>query len=71
MTLSMLNKILYDNRIPEDAKLRSNSGWECGDTEIDMVYYNSKTNVLMLTRRWGNYETYEESEDWKLLYKED
>ena len=35
-----------------------------------MIYYNSKTNVLMLTRKYGNHETYDDSEDWKLLYKE-
>lgn len=71
MILSVLNKIVSYNNIPEDAELRSDSGWECSDTEIDMVYYNSKTNVLMLTRKYGNYDTYEKSEDWKLLYKEE
>ena len=71
MILSVLNKIVSDNNIPYDAELRSDSGWECSDTEIDMVYYNYKTNVLMLTRKYGNYDTYEESEDWKLLYKKE
>ena len=33
-----------------------------------MVYYNAKTNVIMLTRKYGNYETYEDSDDWKLLW---
>lgn len=71
MIFSILNKVVSNNGIPEDAELRSDSGWECSDTEISMIYYNSKTNVLMLTREYGNYETYDNSEDWKLLYKED
>lgn len=70
MIFSILNKVVSNNGIPEDAELRSDSGQECSDTEIDMIYYNSKTNVLMLTRKYGNHETYDYSEDWELLYKE-
>ena len=70
MIFSILNKVVSNNDIPEDAELRSDSGWEYSDTEINMIYYNSKTNVLMLTRKYSNYETYDDSEDWKLLYKE-
>ena len=70
MIFSILNKVVSNNGIPEDAELRSDSGWECSDTEINMIYYNSKTNVLMFTRKYGNYDTYDDSEDWKLLYKE-
>lgn len=65
----MLIGIIINFNLPSDSEIRTDSGWECDDTEVDMVYYNSKTKVLMLTRRLGNYDTYEENEDWKLLWK--
>ena len=39
------------------------------DVEVIMIKMK-ELRVLMLTRKYGNYETYDDSEDWKLLYKE-
>ena len=60
--------IFINNKIDSNAVIMTDSGWECDETEVDMVYYNSKTNVVMLTRKNGNYDVYEDSDDWKLLW---
>lgn len=60
--------IFINNKIDSNAVIMTDSGWEHDETEVDMVYYNSKTNVVMLTRKYGNYEVYEDSDDWKLLW---
>lgn len=60
--------IFINNQIDNDAVIMTDSGWECDATEVNMIYYNAKTNVIMLTRKYGNYDTYDDSEDWKLLW---
>lgn len=50
MTIEILNKIIKENNIPNDAIIRSDSGWECGDTACDGVWYNKKKNVIILTQ---------------------
>lgn len=47
----------------------TDSGWEGSETEVNLIYYNEATKVLMLTRKYGNYKTYEESDDWKLVWQ--
>ena len=47
MTLSELNKICKENNIPEDVKLLSDSGWECGPTEMDAVFYSEQENTIV------------------------
>lgn len=69
MTLEKLIKVLEERNIPKDVEIMSDSGWECGPSEIDMVYYNPETKILMLTRRWGNYHTYKKDDDWMLIYR--
>ena len=60
--------VFINNQIDNNAVIMTDSGWEYDETEVNMVYYNAKTNVVMLTRKYGNYETYEYSDDWKLLW---
>ena len=50
MTIEILNKIIKENNIPNDVIIRSDSGWECGDTACDGVWYNKKKNVIVLTQ---------------------
>ena len=47
MTLSELNKICKENNIPEDVRLVSDSGWECGPTEMDAVFYSEQENIIV------------------------
>lgn len=68
MTFELLNKIIEENNIPKDVHLRSDSGWECGETEMDGVYYNRKENVLIFTQHGDRYDSWFTEYDWELLY---
>ncbi len=52
MTVKELKQILTANNIPEDARLMSDSGWECGATDMDGVYYNPKENIVVFTQEY-------------------
>ena len=69
ITIGELIGIVVMGNIDSVAMIMTDSGWECSETEVDLVYYNAKTKVLMLTRKYGNYDTYEESDDWKLVWR--
>ena len=49
MTFAELSKLLSDNNIPEDVVLMSDSGWECGETDMDGVYYNDFLNMIIFS----------------------
>ena len=51
MTFAELNKIIEENNIPHDVKLMSDSGWECGATDMDGVYYNREKNEIVFTQK--------------------
>ena len=42
--------VLKEHNIPEDVKILSDSGWECGATDIEAVYYNKKENYITLVQ---------------------
>ena len=65
----LIGLLLISNGIDSKAAIMTDSGWECGETEVDAIYYNSKTNVLMLTRKLGNEYVYADCDDWELLWK--
>lgn len=73
MTLQKLNELCSKHNIPKDVKLLSDSGWECGDTEMDGVYYCKQSNVIVFTqggifhygynnRRYGDFVRIDERE---------
>ena len=64
MTVKELKQILTINNIPEDARLMSDSGWECCATDMDGVYYNPKENIVVFTQHFSEFEKYEEKADW-------
>ena len=49
MTYGELTKLMQAYDIPEDVKLMSDSGWEIDETDMDGVYYNPETNVIVFT----------------------
>lgn len=69
ITVGVLIELLTSNGIDPKAAIMTDSGWECDETEVDAIYYNSKTNVLMLTRELGNEYVYADCDDWELLWK--
>ena len=50
MTFKDLSKIIKDNNVPDNVILRSDSGWECDDTEMNGVWYNKKKNTIIFTQ---------------------
>lgn len=50
MTFELLKKIVKENEIPEDATLFSDSGWECGSTEMNGVFYSAEVNAIIFTQ---------------------
>lgn len=55
MTKDELIEILSDNRIPNDAVIMSDSGWECDPTDIGGIWYNKDKNLVVLTQG-GDFE---------------
>jgi hypothetical protein len=56
MTFAKLNKIIEENHIPHDVKLMSDSGWECGATDMDGVFYNREKNEIVFTQSTMRYD---------------
>lgn len=50
MTFAELNKIIEENHIPHGVKLMSDSGWECGASNMNGVYYNKEKNEIVFTQ---------------------
>ena len=61
--LSLLNK----HKIPLDADIQSDSGWECDATDMDGVYYNRKLNVIVFTQYISENDSYFNEFDWEML----
>ena len=71
MTFKELKKLLEDNHIPDDVHFESDSGWECGPTEMDGVFYNKEKNTIVFTQGWGTNDDYEKLDGWETLKNED
>lgn len=72
MTFKELKKLLEDNHIPDDVHFESDSGWECGPTEMDGVFYNKEKNTIVFTQGcWGDNEDYLTIEGFQTLKNED
>ena len=68
MTFELLSKIIEENKIPKDVHFLSDSGWECGPTQMACVYYNRRENTIIFTPDNDLRDEYVESDDWELLY---
>lgn len=66
MTFSYLKEIMKKHNIPEDVRFLSNSGWECGATDMPIVYYHKEDNILeFIQYKSCEYPTYPEERGWK------
>lgn len=70
MTFMELKKLIEDNHIPDDVHFESDSGWECGPTEMDGVFYNREKNTIVFTQGFGKYEDYPKLDGWETLKNE-
>ena len=70
MTYGELKHILDKNNIPDDAHFLSNSGWECGETEMNGIYYNPNKNEIWFGQGvWlGEVEKEYKNEGFQVLY---
>lgn len=48
ITVGVLIGLLIGNGIDSKAAIMTDSGWECDETEVDAIYYNSKPTYLCL-----------------------
>ena len=71
MKVGELFNIFKQNNIPNDAVLMSDSGWECCATEMDGIYYNKSTNIVVFTQDISELDDYYKSKDWILCKSED
>lgn len=69
MTIELLNKILKDNNIPEDVILMSDSGWECGPTSMNGIFYNEEEKIIIFRQSCSKYDAYHQKKGWKCLNK--
>lgn len=67
MKLNKLLELINEHNIPDDVLLKSDSGWECGDTNMDGIYYNRKLNVIVLTQYISVSDYYFINSDWETL----
>ncbi len=50
MTLAKFKELCQQNNIPDDVELLSDSGWECGETDMDGVWYSKEANCIVFTQ---------------------
>lgn len=67
MNLNKLLELIKEYDIPEDVKLLSDSGWECGSSEMDGLYYNRNENVLVFTQYIDVCDSYHKHRDWEII----
>lgn len=54
MTVGKLKEIFDTFQIPNNVILESDSGWECGPTDMDGIFYNKNKGVI--TFEQGNFK---------------
>lgn len=70
MTISNLIQIIEEYKIPKDTKLLSDSGWECGATNMDGIYYNKNRKEIVFTQTGSKHDRYYKNDEWQLLHGE-
>lgn len=74
MTIEILKDLCEKYHIPPDVELFSDSGWECGPTDMNGVYYNAERKAIVFTQ--GQYFelssnlAYSSNDGWQIIYFE-
>lgn len=66
LNFKLLQTIMKDNDIPEDVGFISDSGWECGDSEMMGLWYNAKENLICFTQNISD-DKYLRNPDWEFI----
>lgn len=64
MNFKQLCEIIIKYNIPADVTLMSGSGWEAGETDVSVLYYNHITNTLMICGSATDKMHYIDEVDW-------
>ena len=62
MTVGLFKQIMEENHILDDVTMLSNSGWECGPSEMDGIYYNPSEKTVTFTQA-GTFDDLEFDDD--------
>lgn len=68
MTLGLLNQIMKENSIPDDAELMSDSGRGCSETPMNGIFYNEDINTIVFTQTGDKYDEYHDQKNWRWLH---
>ena len=71
MTIGEFAKIIKAYNIPDDVTMLSDSGWECGPTDMEGLYYNERSKKLVFTQKGNEYERYFDDPEWRLIHSEE
>ena len=74
LTFEKLAEIIERNQIPKSVRLMSDSGWKCDPTEMTIMYYSKKENVIVFSQDAGDgahctvcHKQYYDKPDWVIL----
>lgn len=75
MTFEILKDLCEKYHIPPNVDLYSDSGWECGPTDTNGIYYNADRKALVFSQ--GRYyedeepdPLYPQEKGWQMIYYE-
>ncbi len=69
MTLEKLLELMQQHKVPKNAQLKSDSGWECSATDMDGIFYHSKLNIVCFTQGFSfDRNNYKRKDGWKTIY---
>lgn len=71
MTIGEFAKIIKAHNIPDDVTMLSDSGWECGPTDMEGIYYNERSKKLVFTQTGNEYERYFDDPEWHLIHSKE
>jgi len=64
MTYEKLSSLIVKHNIPSNVTLKSDSGWECDETDMDGVYYNKDINEIVFTQVFSEYNKYDDNSEY-------
>lgn len=67
MKLNKLLELIEKHNISKDVTLMSDSGWECGATDMDGVYYNEHKNIIVFTQYVDDGDYYYSKDGWTVI----
>jgi len=60
MTLELLKVAFEVAKVDKNAKIFSDSGWECDPTNVGGAFYSQNANIVILTQGFGEFQDWAE-----------